>query len=631
MNPLNEDDNRPFTIVVSEKGGAERRQAFHTTELNVGRVQGNELMLPKGNVSKRHARLLFRDGRFIVTDLNSTNGTYVNRRRIAQATIVREGDRIYIGDFVLRIEFQAIDTFDEKTGSTGRPSFTSVPDRASSSDAGLKDQSGERESLEDKEQSSERPSLPSSGDAAHTPGRAARLDSDGPTPNLAVRERIASPDPGSEEQVEHSVASKNFATAAARHRTAVHAIVSHVLASVGEEEIGSSPSAELAQRVRELAHEQARRLAEAHELASELAPESVANDAVAELLDMGPLVGLLADASVSNIAIPRYDQMIVTRAGRLMPMFPTFSCPWSLNAALQRLADRAQGSLASASPIVDFRLPDGTTVSGVRGEAAPTGTLLVIRKPRRITSTLEKLVRRGAISRAIATFLEQCVAARLNLLIVGPRDEGASTLLSALAAATTGEHLVALSASDDVVAHTDAATRLNLAEVGHDAVRLIQVAARIPEARLIASLSDANLAAAAIQAIGDGIDGVLASFRAADLRRALARLPADLTLVRAGMNLDAAREWVRSAFDVVIEVARLRDGRIRVLRVAEFARIGPEGLELSDIFRFVVERVATGGAIEGSFLAGDRPRVVEQMNALGIETDPGLFSRTQSR
>src|SRR4051794_27816971 len=61
-------------------------------------------MLPKGNVSKHHARLLFRDGRFIVTDLKSTNGTYVNGRKIAQATIVREGDKIYIGDLVLRLD-----------------------------------------------------------------------------------------------------------------------------------------------------------------------------------------------------------------------------------------------------------------------------------------------------------------------------------------------------------------------------------------------------------------------------------------------------------------------------------------------------------------------------------------------
>lgn len=93
-----------FAIIISEKGGAERKESFDKNEINVGRVQGNDLMLPKGNVSKHHARLLFRDGRFIVTDLKSTNGTYVNGRKIAQATIVREGDKIYIGDFVLRLE-----------------------------------------------------------------------------------------------------------------------------------------------------------------------------------------------------------------------------------------------------------------------------------------------------------------------------------------------------------------------------------------------------------------------------------------------------------------------------------------------------------------------------------------------
>src|SRR5262249_8389488 len=82
-------------------------ESFDKNEINVGRVQGNDLMLPKGNVSKHHARLLYRDGRFIVTDLKSTNGTYVNGRKIAQATIVREGDKIYIGDFVLRLDSAA--------------------------------------------------------------------------------------------------------------------------------------------------------------------------------------------------------------------------------------------------------------------------------------------------------------------------------------------------------------------------------------------------------------------------------------------------------------------------------------------------------------------------------------------
>src|SRR5579872_1740889 len=106
-----------FSVIISEKGGAERRETFDRTEINVGRVQGNDLMLPKGNVSKRHARLLYRDGRFIVTDLKSTNGTYVNGRKIAQATIVREGDKIYIGDFVLRLD----------TGAAAQPDAAMPP------------------------------------------------------------------------------------------------------------------------------------------------------------------------------------------------------------------------------------------------------------------------------------------------------------------------------------------------------------------------------------------------------------------------------------------------------------------------------------------------------------------------
>ena len=125
-----------FAIVISEKGGAERREVFERPEISVGRVQGNDLMLPKGNVSKRHARLIFRDSRFIVTDLNSTNGTYVNRRRISQATIVREGDRIYIGDFVLRIEMpdgaSEPSTGGEQTGSGPVPAAV----RAAASESG---------------------------------------------------------------------------------------------------------------------------------------------------------------------------------------------------------------------------------------------------------------------------------------------------------------------------------------------------------------------------------------------------------------------------------------------------------------------------------------------------------------
>ena len=93
-----------FTIVISEKGGAERRETFVQGEVTVGRAQGVDLRLDKGNVSKQHAKLALKDGRFIVSDLKSTNGTWVNGKKISSATILREGDKVYVGDFVLRVE-----------------------------------------------------------------------------------------------------------------------------------------------------------------------------------------------------------------------------------------------------------------------------------------------------------------------------------------------------------------------------------------------------------------------------------------------------------------------------------------------------------------------------------------------
>src|SRR5687768_15669443 len=93
-----------FTVVITEKGGAQRRMEFDKNEVTIGRVQGNDIILPKGNVSKRHSRIVLKDNRFIVVDLKSTNGTYVNGRKITSPLVVKAGDKIYIGDFILTLD-----------------------------------------------------------------------------------------------------------------------------------------------------------------------------------------------------------------------------------------------------------------------------------------------------------------------------------------------------------------------------------------------------------------------------------------------------------------------------------------------------------------------------------------------
>src|SRR6187200_1292681 len=93
-----------FSILVNEKGGESKRLEFDKPEVTIGRVQGNDIILPKGNVSKRHSRIVLKDGKFIIVDLKSTNGTYVNGRKITSPLVIKDSDKIYIGDFILSVE-----------------------------------------------------------------------------------------------------------------------------------------------------------------------------------------------------------------------------------------------------------------------------------------------------------------------------------------------------------------------------------------------------------------------------------------------------------------------------------------------------------------------------------------------
>ena len=93
-----------FTLIIRDRSGAERPEHFDETEIVIGRVPGNNLVLRAGNVSRQHARIAANGSRLVVSDLGSSNGTYVNGRKIRQPTILRDGDEIWIGDFYLRVE-----------------------------------------------------------------------------------------------------------------------------------------------------------------------------------------------------------------------------------------------------------------------------------------------------------------------------------------------------------------------------------------------------------------------------------------------------------------------------------------------------------------------------------------------
>jgi len=585
-----------YLVVVTEKGGQERQEAFRAAELTIGRVQGNDLVLPKGNVSKRHARILYREGRFIVTDLNSTNGTYVNRRRITQATIIRDGDKVHVGDFVIRIESRS----DAETSEPPLPSSSPHPSPlpapfvepdfstgAHSALPGWEHPSG----FEDGARVSSGP--PKAPDAPSTP--------------------------------DMSSAAERFSDLSAGHREGVRQLVELVKAEIGQPPL--EPDAAFDALVREKVAQLSDQLLVDGHVPVGTSADAIGDQAISELLHLGPLTEILDDEQVSMISAARFDELVVTRDGRQQTVPPGFSCAASLDLALRRLCAKHGRDIASEQQ-VDFHLPHGEHLALVRGKVAPTSPLFTLQKPRRINSSLDDLVRRGAISRSMATFLGHCVTARLNILVVGPRGGGAHTVLSALCDVAARERVVIASDFDDIASDREGAVRIDLSAPDADMRRIVDIASGLSQARLAMTLSTPKLAAAALESMGVGISGVMASLRASTLARGLMRLPADIASMRPEVGLEAAAGWVLSGFDLGIEVARLRDGRIRVLRVGELAAGMGGTLECHDIFRFTVSRVATGGSVEGNFSpTGHQPRLASQLLAAGVRMEGTLFSR----
>jgi pilus assembly protein CpaF len=600
-----------FAIIVHEKGGAERREMFDAAELSVGRVQGNELMLPKGNVSKRHARLLYRDGRFIVTDLNSTNGTYVNRRKITQATIVREGDRIYIGDFVLRIESNgSSDVLSPEEYRTG-------PLQAARASLSAPDVSGVGARPESEE------SVPSPGLLKATTTGSNPASSESPARLDSALESTGTHNLGRTTQDDRGESAPHSA------RDVTRSLVERVARRLPGVDLSAPVPPSLGERIEGLLQEAWSELALSLETPPSIGADRAIELARCELVEHGPLTELIADPSIAEIGVTRFDRVLAVRGGRTIPFEPGFSSDMSLRWAVSRLCAEADAPQLPGETVIERRILPGVRMSAVLGSVAVSGACVAIRKTKRVSVTLDELVRRGAISRAMATFLQQCLAARVNVLVVGPRDGGVEALLAALTHAAgeapcvfIGEREPSGSDANFLLAGSDAST----------AAGALQVAASMPGARIVAELYSAELSAKVVEAIADGADGIIAARFAPGLRRGLTRLPGVIASQRPQIRIAAARELVANAFEIVVEVARLRDDRHRVLRIAEITGAVGDDIQTQDIFTFVMDRTAAGGAIEGVFTAsGIVPQVVDAWRARGNSVESAIFGRPSSR
>ena len=685
-----------FAIIISEKGGAERKESFDKNEINVGRVQGNDLMLPKGNVSKHHARLLYRDGRFIVTDLKSTNGTYVNGRKIAQATIVREGDKIYIGDFVLRLdggqapaqveppmnpaaEEESVRTLaranegqqqrlpaqlgpavtlkapthsPNQSAPRAQPGASTVaaggmprndpsvvshyplerdPDESESApaqvvaaapakssvrvpttppvnaSAGARGVTMPIQQLPSAALAHPRgPTAPSAGGAAlgQSPNANARAPVPVPTaqgPRLAPRESAAQ----------------------AGRRLALITLVDRIADAVDLRPLKSSPLVDdvLAQQIDRAAREQANAMRDEGEAPEGVDVEALVRDAVRELVGLGPIGPLLEEDEVSEIHCVRSDQVLAMRGGQITMAESSFTSEEALFRAIARLANQSGDPWRAGELVVERRLPRGAQMLAIAPPAA-SAHVLVIRKKRRIDVSLEDFARAGALSRPMAVFLEHCLTARSNVLVCGPASAGIAGMLAALASSgPAGERICALHDVEEINVPHAHMVSLPIPDTRARGEETLRAAAKLRPDRLVIGSLAVHVVAATLEAIAEGAEGVLAAMYAPSLRQGLSRMVSQLLLARPGLNLEAIREAVGEAFDVVIELGTLPDGRQRVMRIAELGGSDGKGVVVRDLYTF-------DPSGEGGFVAtGTVPRMVADLALKGVKVDPAIFKK----
>jgi pilus assembly protein CpaF len=410
----------------------------------------------------------------------------------------------------------------------------------------------------------------------------------------------------------------------AARRLALITLVDRVADVVDLAPLGK-PSAlpdELSQQIERAVREQAKAMRDEGEAPEGIDLETLARDALRELVGLGPIGPLLDDDEIGEIHVSRPDYVLVIKNGQPTLTDPSFTSEEALGRVIGRLANQSGEPWQPGPLVVERRLPRGASMVAISPPAAASWVLSV-RKRRRIETTLEELMRAGAMSRTIASFLEACTAARANVLVVGSGPGAVSSMIGALAsAAPAGERVAVLQDGEEIAIAQAQVVPISLLDRGPRGEESVRAAARLGADRLVILSLAGSTAPAIVDAIGEGAEGVLAGVGAPSLRHGLARVASQVAISRAGATVDAAREAVGEAFDVALEVVRASDGKLRVLRVAELAGSDDKGVVSRDLF------VLGEGSGDAAWVAtGVVPRLANDLAARGVRLDVGIFRK----
>lgn len=342
---------------------------------------------------------------------------------------------------------------------------------------------------------------------------------------------------------------------------------------------------------------------------------SISQQVYSSIRGFGLLDSIISDDSITEVMINGPENIFIEKKGRLTRLDKKFESQRKLEDVIQRIVGLAGREVNQANPICDTRLPDGSRVNVVLPPIALCGPTITIRKFSKEPMTINKLIEYGSITQEIADKLELLVKAKYNIFISGGTGSGKTTFLNALSNfIPKDERIITIEDSAELqIAGIDNLVSLetrnaNASGAGQITIRdLIKSSLRMRPERIIVGECRGGEALDMLQAMNTGHDGSLSTGHANSTEDMLSRLETMVLQGADGLPIEAIKQQIASAVDIIIHLSRLRDKSRKTMAITEVVGIKNGEIELNPLYEFKEDENSTMDKVSGRLVRTGNP------------------------
>ena len=334
--------------------------------------------------------------------------------------------------------------------------------------------------------------------------------------------------------------------------------------------------------------------------------EELLEDICNDVLGYGPLEPLLARDEISDIMVNGANTTYIEVKGKVQRTGVRFADNLQLMNICQRIVSQVGRRVDESSPICDARLPDGSRVNVIAPPLAIDGPALTIRKFKRDRLNLEQLAKLGTITPFTKTILEIIGRVRCNVIISGGTGSGKTTLLNCLTGSIDDdERIITCEDSAELQLQQPHVVRLetrppNLEGEGEIKMRdLVRNCLRMRPERIIVGEVRGPEAFDLLQAMNTGHDGSMGTLHSNSPRECISRLESMIMMGGYQLPVRTIREMITGSVDIIVQVARLRDGTRKVTHITEVLGMEGEVVTLQDLILYEVTGEDANGNLTG--------------------------------